>query len=708
MRQFHICGKFIAVGFWVIVFLAAGASQGRAQDDLPGFPSNSGNTGLFDMPSARLMPDWQVRVHYSRTAPYSTYAVGVTFLPWLEVNGRLTEISGAPSGLSADYGDNKDKALDFKIRLWPETAVRPAVAIGATDIHGTALFASRYLVASKLLGPLDVTLGVGQGILAGERTSGAGSAGSAADDAGFDFLVSDPDRPTSWFGGAEFWLTRDLSLLAEYSSLDYELLSNVGEEADWPVNFGLKYRWGKSILTASYQRGQEFSGAFTMQFPLGPEGMLPWKKQPFWTADAALQKMAAAASNEELALIVRNEVAAERFSNVRAAVSDAAVWVEIENPTYQSNIKAMGRALRAVSSIVPRRIEWIYLNLKIKDLIQLSVKMGRQDFEAFVDGRLDGATLLEFSEITNEGNECRQAFLASAPGASPLTGRYGTKAYSFGLKPSWQTLINDPSGFLKHRVSLVWKAAYYPWAGGIVKGMIRTPIFNNISSSNEVLEADPVRTDFIEFIQQTDVRLESLAFDQVFDLPGRWLARAEVGLFESAYGGVGAELFRLSGDGRWGIGLEAEWARKRDVEDDFKFQDATNYQTAYVNLYYKLWPALGVDVGLKLGRFLAGDWGGRLDVSRTFRHFSIGAWYTVTDTDVFAAPYNQGYHDKGVYLSIPFSIFKDSDVPGQLFYSIRPWTRDPGQTVAQVNSLYPMARLGDKEDFKQRVEELKQ
>jgi hypothetical protein len=421
-----------------------------------------------------------------------------------------------------------------------------------------------------------------------------------------------------------------------------------------------------------------------------------------------------------LALILRHEVAAEGFSNVRTAVGDAAVWVEIENPTYLSNAKAMGRALRAVCSLVPPRIEWIYISLKHRDIIMLTMKLGRRDFEAYIDERLDSSTLLNFTKFDNFGNEQREVFQQQELGVTALTESYGAKKLHFAVLPRLNTYFNDYSaGVIKYNFALLGTAAYLPWTGGFFTTIFSVSLFNNIPSSfSSVIsepEKDPVRSDTIEYLSNTDPRLETLAFDQLFNMPKEWLGRASVGLFETAYGGIGLECFRFFDQGHWGLGLETEWVKKRALDNNFQFRENSPLQkTAFLNIYYKLVPKLGLDVGLKLGRFLAGDWGGRLDISRTYRYFTMGAWYTATDTGNFTASFNKGYHDKGVYLMVPFSVFKDHDNPLRLLYSFRPWGRDTGRTVDQVNTLYPMAdtnatigNIGNIDSFRRQLEELK-
>ncbi len=699
-----------ALGMLAVIFLSfmAPGPTLAAGDPLPPFAGNSGGTGLFDIPSSRFMNDWCLRPHYSWADPYSNYAITASVLPWLEVNGRIIRISSieGTSGKWANYGDYKDKAIDLKFLLLEESGNRPALALGATDIQGTGLFSSRYLVTSKLVGPFDLTLGLGQGLLAGEIVGHTGT-GPKSQDYAWNFLKSGLDRKTRVFGGMELRLNESFSLLAEYSSLAYEKMKGMEEAADSPINFGLKYRLGEHLqLSASWQRGNTFGCSLSSNLPMTPEGLLPHKKHPFWVADANLRGQAAQANSSELGQIIRREVSREKLSNVRVAVAETSVWVEIENPTYQSNITAMGRTMAAVASLVPPRIQWIYINLKANDLVRLTLKMNREEYEDYVKGAIDDETLFRYLETTNLGNQTRSQFREEHPDATPLTeSYYGSGRFTYGLKPSWHTLINDPSGFLKHNIALALKATYYPWAGGQLRGMIRAPIYNNISSTNKVEEREAVRTDFILYEQEKNIRLEVLGFSQVFDLPWRWLAKTEAGYFESAYGGAGLEFYRPAASGRWGFGLEGQWVKKRDVDNSFTFRSGPSYHTAFLNFYYRLLPEYGVDAGLKIGRFLAGDQGVRLDLSRTYKYFTIGAWYTITDTDRFTASYNQGYHDKGVYLIIPFSIFTDHDAPNQLLYSLRPWTRDPGQTVSQIYSLYPMTRMGDPDYFRRHFDE---
>ncbi len=93
---------------------------------------------------------------------------------------------------------------------------------------------------------------------------------------------------------------------------------------------------------------------------------------------------------------------------------------------------------------------------------------------------------------------------------------------------------------------------------------------------------------------------------------------------------------------------------------------------------------------VKAGRFLAGDRGASLTVSKFVNGFVISAWYTVTDTSVFSDPFNRGYHDKGVALAIPLRMFIGRDSKTVYTYRLSPWTRDAGQDIDHDRTLFDL------------------
>src|SRR6202012_4075889 len=84
-------------------------------------------------------------------------------LPWLDTTLRYSGLQH----FNPDYPVYYDRAFGVKVRLWQESDIIPAVALGIDDIVGTGVYSGEYLVASKRFGDIDTSLGLGWGRYAG-------------------------------------------------------------------------------------------------------------------------------------------------------------------------------------------------------------------------------------------------------------------------------------------------------------------------------------------------------------------------------------------------------------------------------------------------------------------------------------------------------------------------------------------------------------
>ena len=568
--------------------------------------------------------------------------------------------------------------------MWPQ------IAIGAYDSIGTSLWPSRYLVLSKMFGNLDLTLGLGQGLLGGESLDEI-SAGRGDENFDTTFIFSGLDRPTKLFGGLEYHFNPKLTFSAEYSSLKYEGMFGSPEEARWPVNLGFKYQPTKHLtLQGGYMRGYEWMFGFAADFPLNAEGMLPWKKEAPYIATEKKRWQAYEADNRQLATLLVKELQSDGFNGVEVSVNDKEVWVEYVNSKYLSHAKSMGRVAQILDKLAPERIQTFYLNLFYGGQVVQCLKSGRQELRAFTETRLDKQGFFEFASLSLYNSEQHAEFFTD----NAEIGTYRAKDiwFDYDINLKVETFLNNRAGFFKHKVFLRPRIYMYPWKKAVIAGEIQFILYNDY---DEVifppLEPEPPRTDLLQYEQESP-RISMLAYDQYVNLPYNILGRLSMGIFESPYAGIGAEIFRFFNKGRWGIGLESEFVRKRDPEDNFKLSDTITktFDTYFINIYGLIWPSQGIEAGLKIGQFLGEDVGFSLDLRRSFKYFTIGAWYTKTDTDHFTHPKNRAAEEKGVYITFPLSIFSDHDRRGLLTFDFASFTRDQGQTVRQPSLLYPM------------------
>ena len=117
----------------------------------------------------------------------------------------------------------------------------------------------------------------------------------------------------------------------------------------------------------------------------------------------------------------------------------------------------------------------------------------------------------------------------------------------------------------------------------------------------------------------------------------------------------------------------------------FKFSDY-DIVTGHINLYF-VEPKSRVLVNVKGGRFLAGDSGINLNLSRRFKSgLQLGVF--VSKTDISAAEFGEGSFDKGFYFHIPIESFFSNYAKGLTSWGLRPLTRDGAQYLTHGHHLW--------------------
>ena len=142
-------------------FIGLSSPPARALDDGTLPRNNFGSVGMIDMPSARMAPDCELSVGASFFQNTQHYNLGFQGLPWLETSFRYSGLTHFDPSFPVYY----DRSFAVKARLWDESDLFPAVAVGINDLIGTGVYSGEYVVTSRRFGPLDFTLGMGWGRL---------------------------------------------------------------------------------------------------------------------------------------------------------------------------------------------------------------------------------------------------------------------------------------------------------------------------------------------------------------------------------------------------------------------------------------------------------------------------------------------------------------------------------------------------------------
>jgi len=676
----HTTKKTFSVLFLVIQFLIlpcvfhvkiVAIDCANAYDEPFVNPANWGTTGLIEIPTARVMRENNFRTGVGAAYPYIWYYLVLSPVKGLEIEGRVTQIKGVKA-LSASYGEYKDKAMDFKYQFIPEGKYMPAVAFAVNDPQGTRLYPSQYFVASKQIYPFDITIGFGNGRF-GKR---------ALPPSDETFKIDIFDDPKQWlkdgqfFGGIQFRLSEKYALMAEYSPIRYEKQTHDPAQSKHfkkrvPSNFnyGLiwsPYKWTDIIM--SYQRGEQIglnvSFTFDLNKTLLPIFDPPYKEKPMDRVNP-------------LSARIEKALNASGFKNIGVSMEGNDLIITAENDKYLYTTRAIGVILSILKDIAPKDTEKIDIILTSNNVPILKYTTTKKDIDDLYAERLKPFEFLHLSKIKTDTSWVPDI---------PL--RY-KKTFDYGINPSFQQLLNDPSGFFRFRAGGYAWLSYFPWHGGEITGGIEGYPINNIKSSVEPLSI-PVRSDLWKYLEKK-ISLSRLMLNQIFKTDYEIYSRLAGGLLEIQYAGLDGEIARPFLDGRVYLGLSGSIVKKRDIDNPLKLSpDYTeSYKTVFLNTRLNI-PEAELSFDLKTGRFLAGDKGARLTITKFIKSgISISAWYSWTNTrSVFKDQYNVGYHDKGVSITIPLRLFTGHDSKTLYNYSISPWTRDVAQDINHYNSLF--------------------
>ena len=685
----HFCLSFLkkVAGLFLIHFFFF-MSGAFASDSPFNNPSNWGGTGLLEIPTARIIDDGVMRIGYAQADPYRWYTGGMGIFPGLEFSGRFTEMTNLESGMEG-YGHDRDKAFDLKYQIWPESEWLPATAIGIHDFHGTRLFPAKYLAFSRQFRSFDFTAGVGT-----ERLGGDGGASSSEKIGGF--------------GGVEWALHERIHLLAEYNPVKYEKDKTlaVPEGADSPLNAGIRINIFPGIkFGLSYQRGDTGGFMFHLESELGKPITYKKADPPLWAS--VDRRSFGERDPREMVEKIRAAIEEAGFQMVSVYTDGKDLTAEFENNKYIDNPKAAGRVLRILLFYSPNDTQYLHAILKRQKIPILKVSVRPDYLEKYLLDKIPESTFLEFAKVENLpvwGEKDEVQLIQSESGKFFY--------HYFGIKPGVEIYFNDPSGVLKSRFGIKPYVQSTLWKGAGSFARYDLAFYSDIESSNNPIP-DAVRSDSWKYLDDGCV-VDKLIFNQALKLTAKTFAGFRCGYFEKMYAGVGGELLTFIGDGRLAVGVEGDWVRKREPDTQMDLMNFESH-TMLANAYYNL---NGVDIihqkrfdltfHAQYGRYLAGDCGWLFNISRQYDNgVIIGCWYSVTDTDDLT-DVNVGYHDKGVFLSMPVRMFVSHETSRLYGYSISPWTRDVAVSVFHLQTLYNLASDLMPGSFKNDMEKLKE
>lgn len=673
-----------------------------------------GGVGLLQTPSARFAEQGTFGAGLSSIKPYNQLQLFAAPLPGFEAVFRYTDVIDRPFGPESFSGDQsyKDRSFGFKIGLIEESAHLPAVAIGVQDFGGTGVLGGEYIVASRRWYDWDFSFGLGWGRLGQggdlrnplarlarrfdrDRT---GTISSTPGGSGVGRLFT--GGTIGPFGGVQ-WRTpiTGLSLQLEYDGNDYSNERGTGSSIrqSLPINVGANYQWSNGVhLGLGYERGERLSFRISARTNLetgrGPRKTLDPLPPPIKVRAPETLPVPAPAQvepAESLALAEAAELALKQQTLTLAAFDlmpsarSATLW--IEQSRYRSATRVAGRAVRAVTGVLPPWVDRITVVGVDASVESWRISVSRAEFEKF--GLFKGSP----EEIRRSAD--LDPVQPDRDGAD-VDGRIPLPAWSWDMGPGFRQQIGGPDGF--YFGQLLWQVSgeVRPTEHLTLSAALAFNLLNNFDGIQ--LESDSllprVRSDLVEYLQQGQQGIPKLEANYIWSPASGIYARLSAGLFEEQYGGIGSELLWRPHFQRWAIGVNANVVQQRDFAVRFNFRDY-RVATGNVNFYYNF-PWYGVKSKVSFGRYLARDWGSTIEASR---EFASGATLGVfaTFTNVPARVFGEGSFDKGFFVSIPFDLVFPRSTRRGVGFLFRPLTRDGGQKVRDGVDLYNATDSGN-------------
>lgn len=649
--------------------------------------------GYFSMPSARMGEEGEVSIGYAWVPPYYQYNLRIQLIDFLEVSGSYRIFKGIddPILTPMGFGDYSDKGANVKLALFkPEDSHYriPGLAVGLEDFMGTSSFKAYYIVLTQVFMKYNLEISIGYG----------------------------SRRIRKWFGGLNWMPFRhssypslhNLSLVAEYDAIPYEdkLIEKhpKGRKKKSPINIGIKYRaYDLLDFSLAYIRGAKLAFTMSATYNFGSsKGIMPKldNKLPY-SAPINLQEIGVLRSED---VMIQDFI----FAAMEQGIDITDAWlgfencqqvlrIKIVNLIYREELCLRERIVAILGALTPNNVDKVIV---IVEAFLTSVQEYHFDvpilrkFHNHEMGRYEFDLLSPRREVTSPCifNSKRLFYRRK-------------DRINFELFPRTQTLFGSSRGKFKYALGLtlgingfLYEDLYY----SINMGYFFLSDFHKV---NDIDHLNPsqlpnVRTDVINYYQQKSITLDEAYLEKVWNWGKGWYTRIAIGFLEIEYAGVATEWLYYPVNSAWAVGMDFAVFKKR-TPDSWGFTNfvrklhgfrptwirytPTQY---FFNIYYD-WQCTSLECKVSAGKFLADDFGVRMEVSRYFPSgLRIGLWYTLTNGHDKINGHT--YYDKGVFFSMPLDILYTKSTRSRWGYGMSAWLRDVGVRAGTGTELYPL------------------
>jgi hypothetical protein len=646
--------------------------------------SNFGLPGIVDMPSAQRLPDGEIILTQQLHEALARSGMSFQLLPRLGVAFRYS--GHGTGGNEANGRVNHDRSFDAHLNLIEGSKYLPSVAIGLRDFIGTGWYSSEYVVATKTLGPINATAGLGFGRLAGKNAF-SNPLGALSN----DFKLRDKNEvgrggtlgTINWFqgnaspfAGVTYQYSPHLRFAVEYNP-DRMLREANYLKLNSPWNFSAQYRFNDMMsVSAQFLHGSTFSlGAVINLNPKRPPHGAGKETSP--VPMRARGADAGAIETDETSL--KNILRIDGFDVLRIQEHEAHMRIELKNTKYRSYAQALGRASATIQRFSGDHIKNATVSFFKKGIEVASYKI---DLERVSWEQFTGET-----KIGDQGSISESNYYSPGINVEPVP------KFRYGFGPYFSHRLFNPDLPFSVETGMELGVEYNFTPKLSVSATVRKSLLSNFTDNKRLGSGGgtlpPVQSSWGKYdIAGQDGHINDFTLSYLNRLSTEVYARGHAGFLEPMFAGIGGELLYMPKSSPFAFGVDIHHVRQRDYEMLFDLQ---RYESTVgkLSMYYDNGGPFNLE--MNVGKYLAGDWGATTSVSRRFANgWEVGAYATLTDVPF--DKFGEGSFDKGLYVTLPLDWLTGSPTMSQRTFTVRPITRDGGARLASARQLYGLVR----------------
>ncbi|ASK69855.1 hypothetical protein CF168_13880 [Shewanella bicestrii] len=645
-------GRLSALSLALLPLLHVSADEFSYPTLLPS-QSDFGGVGLMQMPTGRMAPEGEFNFATSYNDEYQHFTASVQLFPWFETTVRYTQVQDLLYSNDPNFSGNTkytDKGIDFKVRLIEESNWLPETSIGVRDFGGTGLFDGEFIAATKRVGPLDFTLGIGWGYI--------GNSGNLTSDK--KDLNYNCDRDTSYggkggtvdyqrwfkgcaalFGGVEYQTPWDpLRLKVEYDGNDYQsdfpvVRGGIPMPQDSKFNYGMLYRFGDwGDLHLSYERGNTWTLGFSLQtnfntlsqikrdpeaakykpLPAAPLTLTqsesstqvntPRAEQATVSTETSTHK--SEVGNAEVANLEPVNASSQAVTNRKvdwnkvahdlqtiAGYANAKIYLDNESITVvgeQNKFRDRNEAHQRAATILANNTD--AANIKEYRLIETHYQ------QPITETRIDSqkfAQVASYAYINAKMADTSEVRVPSSPQGKLVTetDKDWLDNFGFDISPTMVQSFGGSEGFYMFNIGVTGSASYRFSDNFEFSSSIYLNLYDNYDKFLYDVPPDGtdlkrVRTLIRQYVHDNPVRVNNLQLTWMDNLSDNISYQAYGGYLEMMYGGIGTEVLYRPLNSQWAFGFDVNYVKQRDPDSMFGFFEDEHQFDPITNRPYRV------------------------------------------------------------------------------------------------------------------------